>query len=92
MTLGALSTMSHIPLPLLFSDQFMKKHTIFTSYQEFIECSTKNIVTLKDFEQSEEGWDEFLQSTTTFSGWREMTETALDEYYQTRPFGPFPII
>ncbi|MDV2685265.1 hypothetical protein RYX56_12955 [Alkalihalophilus lindianensis] len=91
-TLDAFSSIGHIPLPILFSDQFMKEFTSFKEWEEMMEVSQQKVVTIKDFERAEEFWNPLIQSSTQFSSWKEMKEEAEAYYFKQRPYGPFPMV
>ncbi|ERN53109.1 hypothetical protein M3689_06310 [Alkalihalophilus marmarensis] len=91
-TLDALSSFGQVPLPILFSNQFMKKYTAYNEWNEWVAQSNQNIITIKDFEVEDESWTQFIQHSTAFSSGKEMIEAAEEFYFSQRPYGPFPII
>lgn len=76
-----LSKKKHIPLEDLFHSSFMRKYTSFSSINELFKAGGFEVESQEDFESlQEEPFNKHISSTTKFSCWDDMLETATDEY------------
>ena len=73
-----------LPIYILFNEQFMKKYTNFSSFDDFInECP----IALDEFSNTfnekipmkyPKKWDKYVRETTLFSSWSEMFDKAIE--------------
>lgn len=75
----ALDENNNVPLNEVLNDQFISKHTKFTSLSELIERSGFNVQSAEDFYAiPDDKWDEYIKSISRFSGWKEMLRNATE--------------
>jgi hypothetical protein len=77
-------SVQQIPIYILFNDQFMKKYTNFSCFDEFInDCP----IILDEFSNTfdekipmkyPKKWDKYVRDTTVFSSWSEMFDKAIE--------------
>jgi hypothetical protein len=68
-----------VPFSELFTDSFLKKHTTFSSFEEFENQEIFNkYQTIEEIPDDE--MDHFVAETTNFSNWDEMLGKAGTEY------------
>jgi hypothetical protein len=69
----------------LFTPEFMNKYTDYKSIGELLQSSGYTINSSEDIEKLPDmEWNEFIQKHTKFSNWKEMNQTALNEYFTRR--------
>jgi hypothetical protein len=72
---------NRIPFYHLFSNEFMKGHTKFSSIHEMFEQSPFTVETEEDFLAiDDQEWDEFIKTHSNFNSWAEMQEEAVLEW------------
>lgn len=72
---------NNLPLVKLFNESFMKKHSGFKSFQEFLVKGQFQADTLKDIDNiAGELFDRHIARETDFTNWKSMLETANKEY------------
>lgn len=77
----ALDGTHSIPLAELFPVDFLTKYTQFASLEDMFQASGFAVESQKDFEKiPDDEWDNFIKSRTRFSSWKEMLETAFEEW------------
>ena len=75
-----------IPLDEIITTEFMKKHTKYDNFADFIISSKlvppdTEIITNEIFETiPDKEFDDYIADNTPFKSWNEMLETAFDEY------------
>lgn len=69
----------------LFTDEFMKKHSTFSSLDEMLDKSTFTVNSKEDFAAiPDEEWDTYVKTTTDFSSWEDMMSEAQGEYVASK--------
>lgn len=69
----------------LFTPEFMNKYTDSESIDELLQSSGFIISSSEDIEKlPDKEWNGFVQKHTQFSNWKDMNQTALDEYFIRR--------
>lgn len=65
----------------LFPQQFIQKHTAFDSFEGLVDASGFKVESQADFVSiPDEEWDAFIKARTDFADWKEMLNTAGQEY------------
>ena len=72
---------SHITMPEMFPDDFMRRHTDFRTIQEMFDHCGIEMETEEDVVRALEDpdWNAFVVSRTRFAGWDAMVEAAGEE-------------
>lgn len=71
----------------LFTSSFMKKHTQYVSFEDFLSAGGFEVNSQEDFEAiPDEDMDAHVAKTTDFSSWEEMLSTAV-QYYAAKKLG-----
>jgi hypothetical protein len=66
----------------IFPQSFMRRHTHYQTIQEMLDASPWKVKNQADFAAIPDApWDEFVQKSTRFRSWKEMQETAAEEYF-----------
>jgi hypothetical protein len=77
-----------IPFNELFSADFLKKYTDFSSVDDMFAKSGFTVTNQDDFKNIPDSkWDEFIKKNTKFSSWEEMTNAASKEWIDRKLFG-----
>ncbi len=67
---------------VLFSDKFMRKYTIFNSFDDMINKSGFKLETEEDFEKiSDNDLDLFIRDTSNFNSWEDMIQEAVNNHF-----------
>lgn len=70
-----------VPLEELFPPEFLKEHTSVTTVQQLMDESGFTINSQEDFNNiPDEDWDKYIRKVTSFSSWKDMLESAAQEY------------
>lgn len=78
------SSFKRVPIYALFNEQFMRKYTNFSSFDDFIEeCPVAIGEFSNKFDESiplkyPKKWNKYVKETTQFSSWNEMFEKAIE--------------
>lgn len=76
-----LTSKDEIPLSELFGSQFMRKHTDFSSIEDFFKQSGYDDGSEElDVEIPDEVIDQYVQEHTSFDSWQEMLDEATGDY------------
>lgn len=69
----------------IFPPPFMRRHTQYQTIQEMLDASPWKVRSQADFAAIPDApWDEFVRKSTQFRSWKEMQETAAEEYFVRR--------
>lgn len=72
---------NHVPLNELFNASFMRKHSSFNSFGEFVEKGSFQIQTYEDIDNiPDELFDRHIFRETDFTDWKSMLDQANAEY------------
>lgn len=72
---------NHISLTELFNESFMRKHSSFRSFEDFLEKGNFQVKALEDINNiHDELFDRHVVRETDFSDWESMLDTATKEY------------
>lgn len=72
---------NHISLTELFNESFMRKHSSFRSFEDFLEKGNFQVKTLEDINNiHDELFDRHVVRETDFSDWESMLDTATKDY------------
>lgn len=80
---------AHMPLPLLFTEQFMQTYTDFETWEAFVEATGLHVLDERELERIFQESSK-LHAATRFSSWAEMRSKAEEAYYERHPFGLYP--
>ncbi len=70
-----------IPLTELFTEDFITRHTSFSSIDELLNASKFAIETEEDFAAIPDAeWDCYIRSVSSFDSWSSMLVTATEEW------------
>lgn len=70
-----------IPLDQIFSREFMRKNSNFSSIKEFFDKAPFDVQNQKDFEQLDEAeLDKYTRENTKYSYWQDFFEAAGNDY------------
>ena len=70
-----------VPFSELFTTKFMKKHSSFSSFDEFLDAGNFNVKSSEDFDAiPDDVLDRHVSAYTNFTDWDDMLGTATDEY------------
>ncbi|HKM39043.1 MAG TPA: hypothetical protein VJ036_02115 [bacterium] len=76
-----------IPFSDLFSEDFMKTYTTFSSFEELLQAGNYIVDSAADFETIQgDRFDGYLRSTTKFNSWLEMLAGASKRWIRTKLF------
>lgn len=76
---------NHISLDELYNEAFMKKHTSFKTFEEFMEKGNFEVKTSEDINNyPEELLDRHVVRETNFSDWEAMRHSATAEYKDSK--------
>ncbi|MFC4778168.1 hypothetical protein ACFO9Q_15310 [Paenibacillus sp. GCM10023252] len=72
---------NHVSFDELFNEGFMKSHSKFTSFGEFLEQGNFHIKSQEDINKlDDELFDRHIARETSFKDWKSMLDTATKEY------------
>jgi len=70
-----------VPITDLLTDDFMRKHTSFSSAQQMFDAIGFEINSAEDFQRiPDQDWDAFILRGTQFTSWDDMLGHAGEEY------------
>lgn len=76
-----------VPFSDLFTPEFMRKHTSFSTFNELLKAGGFQVETSEDFEAIPDAeFDAHISATTKFPSWEAMLEEATSQYV-TRMLG-----
>jgi hypothetical protein len=76
-----------VPFRELFTQEFLSKHTSFSSLDDMFGKSGFTINSQEDFQNIQgEEWDKFISSNSNFKSWGEMFNTAGKEWISKQLF------
>ena len=76
-----LSGTSSIPLGDLMNPGFISSCSQYSNLEELIEASGFKVETEEDFAAiPDQEWEQFIQTNTSYEGWIEMKDAALNRY------------
>ena len=70
-----------VPFKDLFTPQFLKKHTKFSSLEDMFAKSRFTVNSQEDFKSIPDAeWDKFITDNSNFASWQEMLKVATGEW------------
>ncbi len=81
------SSEGEVPLDELFDSTFMKRYTLFSSIEEFLNEGDWGIESQEDFERIPENdidMDEYVRKNTKFKSWDHMMAVASESWLEER--------
>jgi hypothetical protein len=70
-----------VSLSELLNDDFIAKHSSFTSFDKLLAASSFKVETKEDFEAIPDAeWDTYIAANTSFESWEEMQRQAASEH------------
>ena len=71
----------NVPFKELFTQEFLRKYTDFSSLDDMFQKSGFNINSQDDFKNiPDEAWDKFISENSNFKSWKEMLNAAGKEW------------
>ncbi len=84
---AALSGLDRVPASELFTAEFMRRHTDFTTFDEMVAGTGYGVESLSDVDRVHEArWDAVVRHRTGFGSWAEMRRLA-EESWVRRELG-----
>ncbi|MRT04068.1 hypothetical protein [Ewingella americana] len=83
--LKSIEGQSEVPITEILNEEFLTKFTSFVSVEDMFEKSGFKIDTAEDFKAIPDNeWESFIVDNTKFSSWKEMQESAANDYFQKK--------
>lgn len=81
----SLSGTHSVDLKELLTDRFMREHTRFSSFDQFLKAGGFVVNSKSDFEAiPDDVFDEYVSKSTNFRSWKDMLDTATQAYVDRR--------
>ena len=72
---------NNVPFKELFSQEFLRKYTNFSSLDDMFKKSGFTVNSQEDFKNiPDEAWDKFISDNSHFKSWKKMFDAAMKEW------------